>query len=132
MGAVGPFLIFAMMTAGAAQAQDVRDGKALYDRYCAACHGPNARGDGPMRMVLTVVPSDLTALQRANGGHFPLARAVQRIDGRDPIVAHGSEMPIYGDFFEVRSVALRTERGETVMVSPPMADLVAYLESLQR
>ena len=71
-------------------------------------------------------------MQRANGGHFPLARVVQRIDGRDPIVAHGSEMPIYGDFFEPRSVALRTERGETVRVSPPMADLVAYLESLQR
>jgi mono/diheme cytochrome c family protein len=118
--------------AGAVQAQDVRDGKAVYDRYCAACHGPTARGDGPMKMVLTIDPTDLTGLQRANGGHFPLARVVQRIDGRDPIVAHGSEMPVYGDFFEPRSVALRTERGETVRVSPPMADLVAYLESLQR
>ena len=118
--------------AGAAQAQDVRGGTAGYDRYCAACHGPTARGDGPMKMVLTIDPTDLTGLQRANGGHFPLARVVQRIDGRDPIVAHGSEMPIYGDFFEARSVALRTERGETVKVSPPMADLVAYLESLQR
>jgi len=118
--------------ASAAQAQDVRGGKAVYDRYCAACHGPTARGDGPMKMVLTIDPTDLTGLQRANGGHFPLARVVQRIDGRDPIVAHGSEMPIYGDFFEARSVALRTERGETLRVSLPMADLVAYLESLQR
>ena len=124
-------LALAVLASGA-HAQDVRDGKAVYDRYCAACHGPNARGEGPMRMVLTVVPADLTGLQRANGGHFPLARVVQRIDGRDPIVAHGSEMPIYGDFFEARSVALRTERGETLRVSPPMADLVAYLESLQR
>ncbi|GAW32982.1 hypothetical protein RA2_00017 [Roseovarius sp. A-2] len=126
------FLSAVAILAGAAQAQDVRAGKAVYDRYCAACHGSAARGDGPMRMVLTVGPSDLTVLQRANGGHFPLARVVQRIDGRDPIVAHGSEMPIYGDFFEARSVALRTERGETVRVSPPMADLVAYLEGLQR
>jgi mono/diheme cytochrome c family protein len=110
----------------------VRGGKAVYDRYCAACHGPAAQGNGPMKMVLTIDPTDLTTLQRANGGHFPLARVVERIEGRDPIVAHGSEMPIYGDFFEARSVALRTERGETVKVSPPMADLVAYLKSLQR
>lgn len=118
--------------ASAAHAQDVRGGKAVYDRYCAACHGPAAQGNGPMKMVLTIDPTNLTTLQRVNGGHFPLARVVQRIDGRDPIVAHGSEMPIYGNFFEPRSVALRTERGETVRVSPPMADLVAYLESLQR
>lgn len=125
-------LLTGALLASVAQAQDVRDGKAVYDRYCAACHGPAARGDGPMKMVLTLDPPDLTGLQRANGGHFPLARVVQRIDGRDPIVAHGSEMPIYGDFFKARSVALRSERGETVMVSPPMADLVAYLEILQR
>jgi mono/diheme cytochrome c family protein len=125
-------LLTGALLASGAQAQDVRGGKAVYDRYCAACHGPAAQGDGPMRMVLTLDPPDLTGLQHANDGHFPLARVVYRIDGRDPVVAHGSEMPIYGDFFEPRSVALRTERGETLKVSPPMADLVAYLESLQR
>lgn len=131
MKAIFLLLAFPVMVTSA-QAQDARDGKAVYDRYCAACHGPAAQGNGPMRMVLTIDPSNLTGLQRANGGHFPLARVVQRIDGRDPIVAHGSEMPIYGDFFEPRSVALRTERGETLRVSAPMADLVAYLEGLQR
>jgi len=125
-------LLTGALLASVAQAQDVRGGKAVYERYCAACHGPAARGDGPMKMVLTLDPPDLTGLQRANGGQFPLARVVGRIDGRDPIVAHGSEMPIYGDFFEPRSAALRTERGETLKVSPPMADLVAYLKSLQR
>jgi len=125
-------LLTGALLASVAQAQDVRGGKAVYERYCAACHGPAARGDGPMKMVLTLDPPDLTVLQRANGGQFPLARVVGRIDGRDPIVAHGSEMPIYGDFFEPRSAALRTERGETLKVSPPMADLVAYLKSLQR
>lgn len=98
MKAIFLLLAFPVMVTSA-QAQDARDGKAVYDRYCAACHGPAAQGNGPMRMVLTIDPSNLTGLQRANGGHFPLARVVQRIDGRDPIVAHGSEMPIYGDFF---------------------------------
>ena len=56
---------------------------------------------------------------------------VKRIDGRDPLVAHGSPMPIYGDFFQGQDAALKTESGQPIITSTPVTDLVAYLEGLQ-
>lgn len=114
-----------------AQAQDVRAGAQTYERYCAACHGAEGTGFGPMRAVLTLHPTDLTALQATNNGHFPIERVVRRIDGRDPLVSHGSPMPIYGAFFEDRDVGLQSERGQTILTSQPVVDLVAYLQTLQ-
>lgn len=120
------------LSAGMAMAEgDAQTGEAIYDRYCAACHGETGTGDGRMRAVLTVQPSDLTALSAGNDGSFPMERVVKRIDGRDPLVAHGSEMPIYGDFFDGDGASLRTDSGQPVITSTPVADLVAYLQGLQ-
>lgn len=113
-------------------ADQIEAGQETYDRYCAACHGAEADGDGPMRPVLLVQPTDLTALSADNDGRFPLSRVVERIDGRDPIVSHGSPMPVYGDFFDTgAAVALKTHSGQPVLTTRPVADLVAYLKSLQ-
>ncbi|WP_261391123.1 c-type cytochrome [Roseovarius atlanticus] len=107
-------------------------GAALYAQHCVSCHGPEADGRGPMREVLLVQPSDLTTLTARHGGAFPVERVAQRIDGRDPLVAHGSSMPVYGDFFDTTGqVAVRTGAGQPVMVSQPVADLIVFLESLQ-
>ncbi|BBU58591.1 hypothetical protein KU6B_48560 [Mameliella alba] len=86
-----------------------------------------------MAGVLTIPPTNLTELTIQNGGVFPLARVVQRIDGRDPLVAHGSPMPVFGDFFE-RSfdVPMKTQAGQPILTSQPVVDLVAYLLELQR
>jgi mono/diheme cytochrome c family protein len=35
-------------------------GPALYKAYCAACHGPEAKGNGPMASTLKIPPADLT------------------------------------------------------------------------
>jgi len=117
---------------GAADAQDIRAGQELYQRYCIACHGPDGRGDGPMVRVLTVDPPDLTQLAAGNGGSFPRARVIWRIDGRDPLLAHGNEMPVYGDLFAGRDLAIRSETGEVMQSAQPMADLIAWLEALQQ
>lgn len=124
----------ALSLANLAQAQDadVDAGRETYERYCAACHGLEGTGHGPMRAVLTLHPADLTALTAGNGGTFPLDRVVRRIDGRDPLVSHGSPMPIYGGFFEGRDVAMKTESGQPILTSQPVVDLVAYLQSLQQ
>jgi mono/diheme cytochrome c family protein len=111
---------------------DVATGEAYYVEYCAVCHGIAATGQGPMVTVLVVQPADLTTLTRRYGGAFPMERVAARIDGRDPLVSHGSEMPIYGDFFEGRDVALKTEAGQPLMTSQPIADLIAWLQSIQR
>lgn len=113
------------------QADEIKNGQETFERYCATCHGIEATGMGPMRPVLTVQPTDLTQLSASNDGKFPVARVVKRIDGRDPLVSHGSPMPVYGDFFEGRDTTLKTEAGQPVMTSQPVAELLLYLKSLQ-
>ena len=84
-----------------------------------------------MSPVLLIQPSDLTTLVERHDGVFPIERVVMRIDGRDPLVSHGSPMPVYGDFFDGEEIILKTEKGQPVLTSVPVADLLAYLEGLQ-
>ena len=44
---------------------DSVQGPNLYKAYCAVCHGPNAKGDGPMAKSLKTAPSDLTRISTA-------------------------------------------------------------------
>ena len=114
-----------------ARAGDVDDGAGYFREFCATCHGIEASGNGPMAGVLVIKPADLTALSARNGDVFPTARVAARIDGRDPLVSHGSPMPVFGRFFEGRDVTVKTPDGQPVMTSRPVADLLAYLETLQ-
>ena len=95
-------MLFLLVTALASpvQAQDTTAGQALYGRFCATCHGPDGRGNGPTAAVISASPADLTQLASGNGGVFPTERVAARIDGRDTVIAHGSPMPIYGAFFD--------------------------------
>lgn len=43
-----------------ATADVVASGQALFQTYCAQCHGPEARGDGPLAGEMWPPPSDLT------------------------------------------------------------------------
>lgn len=122
------FLVAAMPAA----AQDAVEGRNIFESWCATCHGLDAKGFGPMAAILTLPPTDLTELTLQNGGEFPTARVVARIDGRDPLVAHGSPMPVFGEYFEGKGVTLRGEDGVMIMTSQPVVDLVAYLQVLQK
>lgn len=118
--------------ASPALAQEAARGAELYRVHCATCHGIDGTGQGPMAGVLVVQPADLTMLAAGNGGRFPTERVVRRIDGRDPLVSHGSPMPVYGFFFEEgKGQAVKTDSGQPIMTSQPIADLMAYLETLQ-
>ena len=120
-----------VLSTGGALAQDASAGAEIYARHCASCHGIAGSGDGPMSPVLLIQPSDLTTLTERYDGTFPKERVVMRIDGRDPLVSHGSPMPVYGDFFEGEDIILKTETGQPVLTSVPVADLLVYLEGLQ-
>jgi Cytochrome c len=127
------WVLVATLMAGPVFAEgDAARGEALYRAHCAVCHGIEATGQGPMVTVLVVQPADLTTLVARHGGVFPLERVTARIDGRDPLVSHGSDMPIYGPFFEGRDVALKTEAGQPLLTSQPIADLVAWLRTIQK
>lgn len=126
-------LTLALGLAAPAPAQDAGRGAELFRLYCATCHGVTARGNGPMADLLRVPPADLTGLAAGNAGAFPTFRVVAQIDGRDPLRAHGGEMPVFGDAFEGgRDVALRSEAGQPILTSPSIADLVAWLRGVQR
>jgi mono/diheme cytochrome c family protein len=114
-----------------ALAQDADQGGALYQWYCASCHGMAGDGAGPMAPVLLVPPTDLTQLSAASGGSFPLLRVVRRIDGSDPLVSHGSDMPVFGPLFQGNEVALKTASGQPVLMGRAVADLVLYLQEIQ-
>lgn len=87
-----------------AQAQINYDmGKAVYQDNCASCHGATGKGDGPMRVYLVKLPSDLTTITQRNHGTFPHQRIWEVIDGRASAEPgpHGSrEMPIWGNEFK--------------------------------
>ena len=123
--------LVAMTLAGSCFAEDVEEGAAIYLDHCATCHGNDVDGDGPMAGAMLVKPGDLRKLTIGNGGEFPLVRVIKRIDGRDPLVSHGSPMPIYGDFFEGDDTPLKAETGQPIMTSRAIVELVTYLEGLQ-
>lgn len=122
-----------VLAAGPALAEpgDPGAGAELYRSYCAACHGPEARGDGAMAGMLTVPPADLTRLAATNGGVFPVFRVVRRIDGRAPLLAHGGEMPLFGRLFDMTGIAVASEHGQPILTSQPIADLAAWLATIQ-
>jgi mono/diheme cytochrome c family protein len=127
--------LLASLTAGSVAAQedagDVAEGREDFAGYCAACHGQDATGNGPMAEIVAIRTPDLTGLSARNGGEFPMSAVAAQIDGRNPVLAHGGQMPLFGDYFDGDDVMLRLPSGQTMLTSRPIADLLAYLASIQ-
>jgi mono/diheme cytochrome c family protein len=78
-------------------AQDGDAGKTEFDSSCAACHGADGKGTGPLSAELKTKPADLTVLAKKNNGVFPVNSAFETIYGLKSIIAHGTrDMPIWG------------------------------------
>jgi mono/diheme cytochrome c family protein len=106
-----------------------QSGEELFGRYCAACHGAGARGDGPVASTLNKRVPDLTVLARNAGGDFPALVVRETIDGRSMMSAHGTrQMPVWGYEFWV-------EEGADIVAESTASQLidriVAYLASVQ-
>ncbi len=54
------FLGIGVNTILAAEKGDAAKGKTVYDNYCAACHGPEGKGDGVAAQALDPKPRDLS------------------------------------------------------------------------
>jgi len=104
-------------------------GAELFARYCAACHGEEARGDGPVAASLVKVVPDLTGLSRRAGGAFPAVNVAEIIDGRSPVVAHGTRrMPVWGaEFWIEEGGDIEAESRAREMIGK----LIEFLESIQ-
>ena len=104
------------------------DGASIFQNYCAACHGPDGRGKGPVSKRLKRAVPDLTRLSLRNNGAFPTihVRTVIMFGADDPIPAHGSkEMPIWGPTFH--EIEFDQDLGNVRLENVPK-----YLESIQR
>lgn len=98
----------------------------LYQRYCAACHGKDGKGAGPVAAALKSPPADLTRLAANNGGKFPVGGVRQALGGGSSTPAHGSaEMPIWGPVF-------RAMNPNESIAKLRVDNLVRYLESIQQ
>ncbi len=120
-----------------AQAQDAEAGSGEFQAWCARCHGPEGKGDGPVAKDLETAPSDLTQLAIQNGGAFPAERVKSSIDGRSTEAAHGTrQMPVWGNWFafEVTSGGLlKTDQAKSeAEINERIERITAYVKSLQR
>jgi mono/diheme cytochrome c family protein len=124
--------LLAIFLASTASAQDVAQGRDVFQNHCATCHGTGARGDGPMADVLSVVPTDLTALAASNGGEFPAARVVRRVDGQREVLAHGGPMPLWGMILDGPAAVIVAPDGAEIVAPEAIVDVAAWLATVQR
>jgi len=104
-------------------------GQQMYREYCAACHGENAKGDGPAAAACVVKPPDLTALAKRNNGKFPYDYfySVMQFGRTAPTPSHGSaDMPIWLPMF----LSLGNADQEAI-AQQRMHNLAHYIASLQ-
>lgn len=128
-------LVFGLFAAVITRAQTARHapaflgdslvGKDSFEAYCAACHGSDARGGGPVARSLKGMPADLTALASRNREVFPRDRVRATLTGTGrTVAAHGTtEMPIWGPMFR----AFESDARVRVRID----NLVNYLETIQ-
>ncbi|MBZ5701201.1 MAG: cytochrome c [Acidobacteriia bacterium] len=101
-------------------------GVEMYQRYCAACHGQDGKGGGPVAAELKVPPTDLTALAKQNSGKYPAERVLAVLRHGVSVPAHGtSDMPVWGPVLQSISSPER-------VVHLRIFNLNRYIESLQR
>lgn len=119
----------------AAEPQEAVFGKALFMENCAACHGPDATGSGPVSALFAEQPRDLQVLAKKNNGVFPFSEVYQAINGRRDVAGHGTrEMPVWGDLFyaEVAPSSFHPGVNPEEIVQGRILSLVYYLQTVQQ
>ena len=101
-------------------------GEVMYGQYCAACHGAQAKGNGPAAISLKVPPPDLTTLAKRHEGKFPADYVSTVLLFGPGTTAHGSpDMPTWGPIFGI------LDKQNARAVQQRIKNLTDYLASLQ-
>jgi mono/diheme cytochrome c family protein len=125
-------LLAGALGCGGEPAETELPGRIAFERHCAACHGMEGKGDGPVAANLHTRPADLTRLAERRGGTWDEAWVVSSIDGRRAVAAHGPrDMPVWGTVFEDELAAEEQPypRYTTFLRVRSLAD---YLKTIQR
>ncbi len=125
----------AAFVSGAA-AQDMTLGEREYMESCAVCHGAGGKGDGVLAGYLNTGMPDLTALQTANGGVFPVRHVFDVISNSVEVGAHGTtDMPAWGTRYKYRADRALGEfaslADREAFVQARILALVEHIASLQ-
>lgn len=108
-------------------------GRALYDQYCASCHGAGGTGNGPAAAGLASKPADLTGISVRSGGSFPLVRVMSTIDGYTRRGDRASVMPELGAALQDGPmVRIATGGGISTPAPANLVALAEYLRTIQR
>jgi mono/diheme cytochrome c family protein len=104
----------------------VPSGKQMYKDYCAACHGADGRGHGPVSPSLRMMTPDLTTLAKRRGGVFPRDYVAGVLRFGSGFAAHGSsDMPVWGPIF------LYLDQYDEAAVRERIKNLCDFIESIQ-
>jgi mono/diheme cytochrome c family protein len=131
---VGVLLVAVVLASAAATGQEQPTevdqpaafrGEQTFRTYCSSCHGPGARGDGPLAKDLKVQPANLTELAKRHEGTFPFEMVLETIDHGRSVRGHGTEdMPAWGRAFKMTSASEDEAKSK-------MIELAHYLWSIQ-
>jgi len=111
----------------------VDPGKREFDTNCASCHGVSGKGNGPLGELLKRSASDLTTLQKRNGGVFPMARMYEIIEGGS-VPEHGTrDMPIWGREYSIKAAEyyMDVPYNQEAYVRARILTLLEYVSRLQ-
>jgi mono/diheme cytochrome c family protein len=101
-------------------------GQEMFATYCAVCHGPDGKGNGPAAPALKTPPANLARLAASHDGIFPEDRVSGILSGKVELNAHGSsEMPMWGTLFR------KLSPGDFKTVNLRVENLTSYLKSIQ-
>lgn len=122
----------------------VQQGKQLYTKYCASCHGNDAKGDGTVGLLMNPKASDLTVMAKKNGGKFPFYETMLLINGRSATSqnpdaslpglpkAHGAaSMPVWGEVFSRDELSKGSSMDLQLQATGKIMMITEYLQSVQ-
>jgi mono/diheme cytochrome c family protein len=107
------------------QPSSASSGAKMFKQYCAVCHGPTGKGDGPAASALKQAPADLTTLAKRHDGKYPDDYVANVLRNGVKAPAHGdAEMPVWGPLFSSMDQ-------NQALVDLRIANLTKYIKSLQ-
>lgn len=126
-------VLLALTTATVAQDvdPDFMAGRQEYLAGCAACHGENADGNGPIASMFNVRVPDLRKIAASNDGVFPTSEVIRIIDGRTAVRAHGNPMPLFGERYQNELSGEVSDLAARQVARARVLELVYYLGSIQ-